>query len=99
MVGVKRTVKVEEKPVNSHGQTVAMASVQAQMLSGWYRSESLCINWSKNKGGFCLLSPSCEGLEEDIPHILSSSVGMAPIRKKLVSFTLEYCRRVPLASL
>ena len=70
---------------------VAMAFVQAQMLSGRYSSESLCRNWSKNKGGFCLLSPGCEGLEEDLPHILSSCVGLAPIRKKLVSFTLEYC--------
>ena len=69
---------------------VSMATVQAQMLSGRYRSESLCRHWSKNKNGFCLL-PSCEELVEDIPHILSSCSGLAPIREKLVRFTHEYC--------
>ena len=70
---------------------VAMATVQAQMLSGRYRSESLCRHWSsKNKNGFCLL-PSCKGLVEDLPHILSSCSGLASIREKLVRFTLDYC--------
>ena len=69
---------------------VAMATVQAQMLSGRYRSESLCRHWSKNRNGFCLL-PGCEGLVEDLPHILSSCSGLASIREKLVRFTLDYC--------
>ena len=74
---------------------VAMATIQAQMLSGRYRSESLCKHWSKNRGGFCLLSPSCSEVEEDIPHILATCSGLALTRDKLVKYTLDYCKDVP----
>jgi hypothetical protein len=74
---------------------VSMATIQAQMISGRYRSESLCRHWSKNKQGFCLLSPACSTTVEDLPHILQSCFGLAPIREKLVNFTIKYSKTVP----
>ena len=66
---------------------VAMATIQAKMLSGRYRTEKLCRHWSKNKNGFCLLlSPSCSTTPEDLPNILA---------KKLMLFTVEYSMKVP----
>ena len=74
---------------------IAMASIQARMISGRYRSESLCKHWSKNKDGFCQLSPSCANTVEDIPHILTSCSGLSTIRDKLIKFTLNYASTVP----
>ena len=66
------------------------------MISGRYRSEKLCSNWSfKNQEGFCLLSPDCSSLVEDIPHILSSCSSLQPTRDKLIKFTEEYCKSAP----
>ena len=77
---------------------VSMATVQAKMISGRYRSESLCRHWSKNRNGLCLLSKDCSNLVEDIPHILSICSALAPTRRKLAQFTLKYCKTVPLLS-
>ena len=74
---------------------IAMATVQAQMISGRYKSESLCKHWSKNKEGFCLLSPNCVNTVEDVPHILSSCSGLSDQRRKLFSFTSSYAASVP----
>ena len=75
---------------------IAMATTQADMISGRYRSEKLCSNWSfKNQEGFCLLSPDCSSLVEDIPHILSSCSSLQPTRDKLIKFTEEYCKSAP----
>ena len=74
---------------------IAMATIQAQMISGRYRSESLCRHWSKNKGGFCLLSPSCSNIIEDVPHILSSCCGLSSTRNKLIAYTSDYAASVP----
>ena len=74
---------------------VAMASIQAQMISGRYRTEQLCSHWSNNKTGSCLLSPNCSSSVEDLTHILSSCHALQPTRDKLKSFTLEYCQDVP----
>ena len=74
---------------------VAMATVQAQMLSGRYRTEYLCRHWSKNKIGVCLISDSCKNTVEDLPHILLLCPALQPTREKLVNFTIAYCERVP----
>ena len=74
---------------------IAMATIQAVMISGRYKSESLCRNWSKNKEGFCLLSPSCDQTVEDISHILSTCNGLSTQRSKLISFTASYAATVP----
>ena len=77
---------------------VSMATIQTHMISGRYRSESLCRHWSKNKQGFCLLSPGCSATVEDLPHILQSCSGLAPVREKLVNFTIKYSKNVPAIS-
>ena len=77
---------------------VSMASIQAQMVSGRYRCESLCRHWSSNKEGFCLLSPACSETVEDLPHILRSCHGLHRTREKLVDFTIKYSTSVPVIS-
>ena len=74
---------------------VTMATIQVQMLSGRYRSESLCRYWSSNRGGFCLISPTCAVVKEDIPHILVHCPRLSPVREKLVRFTIDYCKVFP----
>ena len=82
----------------SSPSAIAMATVQARMISGRYRSESLCRHWSKNRDGICLLSPSCVNTPEDIPHILTACSGLSSTRDKLVLYTLKYSARVPTIS-
>ena len=74
---------------------IAMATIQAKMMSGRYRTERLCRHWSKNEDGFCLLSPSCSKIIEDIPHILSTCTALTATREKLKDFTLQYSNSVP----
>ena len=74
---------------------IAMATIQAKMISGRYRTERLCSHWSKNKDGFCLLSSSCVTTVEDLPHILSSCSALTATRDKLMNFTIEYGQSVP----
>ena len=74
---------------------VAMATIQAQMLSGRYRTESLCSNWRKQTSGACLLSPACSLETEDLHHILRWCTALTPTRDKLLNFTEKYCDNVP----
>ena len=74
---------------------VAMATIQAQMVSGRYRTEYLCRHWSKNKAGVCLLSEGCKTVLDDLHHILLFCPALQPIRDKLVNFTISYCDRLP----
>ena len=58
------------------------ACVQAQMLSGRFRTERLCRFWSDNKEGFCL-APTCEEEPEDIIHILTGCRSLEDSRRRL----------------
>ena len=71
-----------------------MATVQAQMLSGRYRTESLCSHWRSHSTGVCLLSPDCFSTKEDLNHILRDCVALNPTREKLVDFTNKYCTQL-----
>ena len=64
------------------------------MLSGRYQTERLMRHWSNNKAGNCLL-PSCEGLCEDLEHILVKCKALSATRQSLTSFTIEYADRFP----
>ena len=75
---------------------VAMATVQAQMVSGRYRTQQLCSHWSPHTSGFCLLSKSCSSTLEDLTHILSSCHALLPAREKLQRFTLNYIENHPI---
>ena len=66
---------------------IAMATVQARMLSGRYRTELLCSHWSNNKSGKCLISENCLDTTEDLEHILVSCDALHPTRLKLSDYT------------
>ena len=74
---------------------VAMATVQAVMLSGRYYTEALCSHWSKNKTGVCLLSAmDCKDTVEDIRHILQICPALSPTRHNLALYTEEYTKKI-----
>ena len=80
-------------PLSYH---VAMSTVQATMISGRYRTEMLCSNWSPNSTG-CCQAPSCQGLDlqEDLHHILAVCSSLQPSRYRLVDFTSKFCLKYP----
>ena len=80
-------------PLSYH---VAMSTVQATMISGRYRTEMLCSNWSPNSSGHCQ-APSCQGLNlpEDLHHILAVCSSLQPSRFRLVDFTSKFCLKYP----
>ena len=73
-----------------------MATVQALMLSGRYRTQQLCSHWSPQATGFCIIAKTCSNKIEDLPHILSNCDGLLPTREKLLRFTLTYCENNPI---
>ena len=74
---------------SSNPYEVNKAIIQAQMLSGRYRTESLCRYWSANPGGFCLLK-LCLNTKEDLTHILITCPALDNTRSRLVSFFKQY---------
>ena len=74
---------------------VTMATIQAQMLSGRYKTESLCSKWKPECTGICLLSPLCSSSPEDLKHILQDCMALIPIRENLLRFTGRYCENLP----
>ena len=75
---------------------VSMACVQARMLSGRYRCESLLRHWKKSgSSGTCFLSSSCNEIE-DVCHILQRCVALGPTRIKLVTFTYNMMDSLPI---
>ena len=69
------------------------------MLSGKYRSESVCRHWSANKTGLCLL-PNCSSprIVEDVTHILLSCPSLTTMRSKMMNFFLNFSSSKPCAS-
>ena len=80
----------------SSSYQISMASIQAIMLSGRYRTELLCSNWSSDTDGNCQ-APSCKGSAqpEDLRHILAVCNSLALVRVNLLSFTTKYCQKYP----
>ena len=76
---------------------VAMASVQAKLLSGQYRTQALCSHWLPNKDKKCRLSPLCD-TDEDTTHMLKDCQALTPTRDKLLCFTQSYCSDHPIIS-
>ena len=74
------------------------AIVQARMLSGRYRTESLCRFWSSNPEGVCLL-PLCRTScsTEDLTHILITCQSLSESRMKLYRMFADFaCRNPPI---
>ena len=74
---------------------VSMAIVQALMLSGRYRCDSLVCKWSKKITGYCTLSPSCANILEDLDHILRICPALSATRNRLRDFTHCYSQSLP----
>ena len=68
---------------------VVMATVQAKLLSGRFRTQALCSHWQNNDKK-CKLSLECNS-DEDIPHILKFCISLNQTREKLLNFTRSYC--------
>ena len=75
---------------------VTKAFVHGLFLSGQYRTELLCSNWSPNTDGLCLC-PSGVGqqAEENVEHILLHCGSLGPVRERLVAFTLNLSKAQP----
>ena len=74
---------------------IAMATIQAHLLSGRYKTGALCRHWStSNKEGFCLLSPVCTSIET-LPHFLVHCEALHTTRIKLMKFTNNYLTNTP----
>ena len=69
---------------------VAIATIQAIMISGRYRREALCRYWSGNHHGFCLLSRDFQDLVEDLPHIVETCPALEQTRLRLKDYTNQY---------
>ena len=67
---------------------VSKAIVKARMLSGRYRTESLCHYLSSNPPGWCL-SGICHQTEEALEHILIECPAYSLTRRKLLSILLS----------
>ena len=68
---------------------VSMATCQAIMLSGRYRTQKLCSKWD-NSPDYCRLSPTCQA-PEDINHIIQHCQALNNTRDRLMVFTRKYC--------
>ena len=72
----------------SNPHEVSKAIQQAKLLSGRYRTDSLCRHWSTNKEGFCL-SPTCTEESESVEHILVHCQAYASVRNNLSKLWLS----------
>ena len=76
---------------------IRKATVQAIMLSGRYRTESLVRHWSaSNRNGTCSLSPGCSSTRGDIVHMLQNCPALDETRKYLLDYTDSYVEKLPL---
>lgn len=69
---------------------VAMATLQAVMISGRYKTEALTRHWSQNQSGCCLLSSECKEEKEDLNHIIESCPALNHVRAKLFEYSQNY---------
>ena len=77
------------KTAGSNPYEVSKAIQQARLLSGRYRTESLCRHWSTNKHGWCL-APTCESEEESVQHILITCRSYHSVREKHHAIWLNF---------
>ena len=74
---------------------VAMATVQAVMVSGRYRCGALTRHWGTSSG-FCTLSPICVSTMDDLDHIIKVCPALHTVRSSLLQFTTNYASTLPL---
>ena len=72
------------------------AVVQARLLSGRYRTESICRFWSNNPNGFCLLTACSEHqTKEDVTHMLITCPSLSATRSRLRTFLKSFADNHP----
>ena len=73
---------------------VTMATVQAIMLSGRYRTQLLCSHFTPQGSKICQLSQCCKesGAVEDLRHILTQCKALDDTRETLINFAFDYSR-------
>ena len=64
------------------------STVLARMVSGRYRSESLCKHWSDNKMGYCR-APTCLQTPGTLEHLLASCPALESTRERLYDMWLQ----------
>ena len=74
---------------------IAMATIQAKMLSGRYRCGALTRHWNLGHGGGCLISPYCTNILEDLVHILKFCPGLNATRISLYDYTMSFANSLP----
>lgn len=79
----------------SNPMKVAMATVQAVMLSGRYRCGSLIRHWTPASSGSCQLSSACAETIEDITHIIQLCPALSMLRTRLLDFSINYASFLP----
>ena len=73
-----------------------MATIQAKILSGRYRTGVLTRYWkSSSQKGFCTLSPACALAIDDFNHILVDCPALTYAREWLTDFTVKFSTHLP----
>ena len=75
---------------------IAMATIQAKMLSGRYRCGALTRHWGSGHGGGCLISPYCTNILEDLVHILKFCPALNATRLSLYDYTMSFANSLPM---
>ena len=73
---------------------VNKATVLARMLSGLYRTESLCRFWSENRHGYCM-ADTCVQTVGDLEHLLLQCPALQVARDNLFQMWLSRAAILP----
>ena len=84
------------KTAGNSSYKITMATIQAKMLSGRYRTGALTRYWkSSSQEGFCTLSPACAYAIDDLNHILVDCPALTYAREWLTDFTVKFSTHLP----
>ena len=78
----------------SSAYEVNKATVLARMLSGRYRTESLCRFWSDNRQGYCM-ADTCLETVGDLEHLLLHCPALQGVRDNLLQMWLSKAAIIP----
>ena len=79
----------------SNPHEINKSIILARMMSGRYRTESLCRFWSGNRQGYCQLN-GCHQVIGDLEHLLLHCPGLHTVRTNLEKMWLERAAILPL---
>ena len=78
----------------SNAYEVNKTTVLARMISGRYRTDSLCRYWSDNPQGYCLAS-TCNQTVGDLEHMLLQCPALQLVRNTITEMWLKRSTTVP----